>query len=349
MPDEIDALRQFRDETPGPSTDAWNRARAAVAAARAEEAPARRRRAPRSPARPTGLRSPARPTGLRSPDWPTGLRSPGRGPGRRRMLVIATGCVLAAAAAGLVAVLLPGAPGTHKTGAQIETTAFVTRVEHALSASNQRNFVGYNRTVYPRGYSVEPVAPGAIHLSPATSVGSLWSAGSLVRWSYRDVFLVSAFSAAGYRVFDLSIARTGGTLASTAVLYRSHTWWRGVIGPATAPVAPTRCGSGIELGTGGWLAFLRYELSCGEFTQGGQQRIGGAEAVRLTGDGGREVFWVNRRTYLPVRAVFATSTGARLRTDFGWFAPTRARVAGLHLSVPPGFRQVPAPAPRLGR
>jgi hypothetical protein len=48
MPEEIELLRRFRDEVPGPSTDAWLRARAAVAAARAEEAagdqPARRSR-----------------------------------------------------------------------------------------------------------------------------------------------------------------------------------------------------------------------------------------------------------------------------------------------------------------
>ena len=36
MSDEIELLRRFRDETPGPSTDAWNRARTAVAAAAAE-------------------------------------------------------------------------------------------------------------------------------------------------------------------------------------------------------------------------------------------------------------------------------------------------------------------------
>lgn len=27
-------------------------------------------------------------------------------------------------------------------------------------------------------------------------------------------------------------------------------------------------------------------------------------------------------------------------TDFGWFSPTQARLAELHLRVPPGFRQV---------
>jgi hypothetical protein len=37
VPDEIGLLRTFRDEMPGPSTDAWARARAAVAVAQSEE------------------------------------------------------------------------------------------------------------------------------------------------------------------------------------------------------------------------------------------------------------------------------------------------------------------------
>ena len=54
MADEIDLLRGFRDETPGPSAGAWARARAAVAAARLEEGqpgPRRRRRRPGLPRR----------------------------------------------------------------------------------------------------------------------------------------------------------------------------------------------------------------------------------------------------------------------------------------------------------
>lgn len=40
MTDEIELLRRFRDETPGPSTDAWTRARASIAAIAAEESDA---------------------------------------------------------------------------------------------------------------------------------------------------------------------------------------------------------------------------------------------------------------------------------------------------------------------
>jgi Domain of unknown function (DUF5666) len=64
--DEIEMLRVFRDEMPGPSAGAWARARSAIAAARSEEEQYGHQR--------------------------------GRGPGRRRLLVIAV------AAAGILAI-----------------------------------------------------------------------------------------------------------------------------------------------------------------------------------------------------------------------------------------------------
>jgi hypothetical protein len=320
MPDELDALRHFRDETPGPSTDAWNRARAAVAAAKTEEEPATRQHR-----------------------WVPGRRSRGRGPSGRRVLVIAAGCAAAAAVAGLLAVLLPGSPATQGTGARIETTAFVTRIEHALSQSGQRNVIGYARSVLPPDYNAEPMGPGQLRLFPGNGAGSPWSARYLVRWSYQGTTKVSGHTAAGHPVFDLGTASAGGVLTSTAVLYRSGTWWRGTIGPAgggTGP-APARCGTGIQIGPGGWPAFLSHALSCSQYAKGGRQRVGGVDAIELTDNG--TVIWVNPRTYLPVRVTFTMPGGARIQTDFGWFAPTRARLAQLRVAVPPGFRQVPPP------
>jgi hypothetical protein len=113
--------------------------------------------------------------------------------------------------------------------------------------------------------------------------------------------------------------------------------------PAGNGPAPAQCGPEIQLGPGGWPAFLRHELSCGEFAKDGRQRIGGIDTVKLTGDGGREIFWVNPQTYLPVRVELTTASGLRARTDFSWLAPTQARLAELHLPVPPGFRQVSPP------
>jgi hypothetical protein len=322
MPDELDALRHFRDETPGPSTDAWNRARAAIAAARAEEQPARRWHG-----------------------WMPGPRSHGRGPSRRRILVVAAGCAVAAAVAGLLAVLLPNSPATQGTGARIETTAFVTRVEHALSESGQRNLVGYARSVYPPDTSVEPMGPGVLRVLTGRGVSSPWTVAYQVRWSYQNTGKVSAFTSAGRRVFDFGTAPAGGMLTSTAVFYRSHTWWRGTIGPVAAGhgPAPAQCAPGIQIGPGGWPAFLSHALRCGEYAKAGQRRIGRVDAIGLTGNGGA-VIWVNPKTYLPVLATLTTPNGTRIQTAFGWFAPTRARLAQLHLSVPPGFRQVRAPS-----
>jgi len=123
--DEIELLRRFIDEIPGPSTDAWARARAAIAAARAEEEPAGHR--PK--------------------------RKPGRR--RRRLLAITAGAAGAAAVGGLLAVLLAGSP-VATGGQQIQTTVYVARVERALASPRQDGLVGYARTVYPPGTVARP-------------------------------------------------------------------------------------------------------------------------------------------------------------------------------------------------
>lgn len=309
MPDEFDALRHFRDETPGPSTDAWNRARAAIAAARAEKEPARR-----------------------GPGW-----LPGRKPGQRRALWMTTaGAVAAAAVAGLVAVLLPGAPATRGSGGPIETAAFVTRVERALSESGRRDVVGYSRTVYPPGFGIKTLTVGRVNVQVADSP---WTVRTVVQWSYQGNSRTTAFTATGWPVFGLGHATAPGTV--TGVSYRTGTWWRAATGPLSAGNA--QCAPGTYLGPGGWPAFIRHELSCGGVTEGGQQRVGSVDARKLTGYGGREVFWVNPVTYLPVRATLTTSAGTRLQADFGWFTPTKARLAQLHQPVPPGFRRISPP------
>ena len=88
MPDEIDLLRMFRDDTPGPSAGAWARAQSAIETARAQENQAGR--GPR-------------------PGWFSGRR-PERFPGLRlgRRQIIAA-CAVAALVAGLLAIVLPGA------------------------------------------------------------------------------------------------------------------------------------------------------------------------------------------------------------------------------------------------
>jgi hypothetical protein len=315
--DEIEVLRLFRDDMPGPSTDAWTRARSAIAAARAEEEQAGRRRS--------------------------------RGPGRRKLFSMAAGVAVAAAVAGLLAVLLPSSPvtgGHGKAGVQqFRTTAYViTRVEHALSLSGRDNVLGYARTEYPPDTTVEPAANGVrVQLEPGAS--SPWRVGSTVRWSYQGMMSISAFSATGQRVFASRITSGHGKPATVVVIYRNATWWRARGGAAAArnARAPSSCGPDVTIGPGGWPAFIREELSCGEYATAGRQRVDGMDAIKITGNKGLDTLWVNPATYLPARAIF-TFGALRAQTDFRWLPPTPANLARLSVPVPPGFRQVPPPS-----
>jgi hypothetical protein len=310
MADEIEVLRTFRDEMPGPSTDAWIRARAAIAVARAEEGP----------------------------------RRPRRGPGPRRRLWIAGGVGVAAAVAGLVAVLIPGAPGAGLSGQQIKETAYVvTHVERALGSTGQDNVIGYTRTQFPAGSILEPEAFGQ-HSQSGLSSSSPWSVGWSVRWSYRDTMKTSAFSPTGQRVFD-ELTTVDGKPTAFAVIYGDKTWWRGTLRPAQAPrqPAPSGCGPAVIIGPGGWSAFIRSELTCGEYLIDGRQWLDGIDAIKMTGNKGLDAMWVNPATYLPLRVIF-TFGRERIQTEFRWLRPTPASLAQLGLTVPAGFRQVPPPS-----
>lgn len=310
MPDEIDLLRRFRDEVPGPSTDAWARARAAIAAARAEETPARSRNVKR------------------------------RGWHRRVSLVVVTGA--AAAVAALLAVLLPGSlEGQTGREEQIQTTAYVARVQHALAHLSSGGLVGYARTVLPPGSRMQL---GTGNMASGPGVRSPLGVGVTVTWSYGGTSTTYGFTPSGQRVFAAESATVAGGTAGheVAVIYSDATWWRATLQPtngqppATAPV----CAPGVSIGAGGWPAFIRYELGCGEFREVGRQRVDGVEAVKLTGSNGTTA-WVNPSTYLPVRVIVGGLKPTQI--DFRWLTPTRANLAQLTVRVPSGFRKVPPP------
>jgi len=263
---------------------------------------------------------------------------------RRAARAITAAGAVAALAAGAVAVA--GVTGAFSSGSarqihgqQFKTTAYVTRIEHALALSGQDNVLGYTRTELPPGSIAEPVANG-VQMRPGPGASSPWSVGSLVTWSYQGTREVSAFTATGQRVFDTRTTSAGGRgKATVAVIYRDATWWRATY-RAVQPVPS--CGPGIAIGPGGWPAFIRHALGCGEYTQDGRQLVDGIDAIKLTGKG-LGALWVNPATYLPVRALF-TFGPAQSQTDFRWLSPTPANLAHLSAPVPAGFRQVPPPS-----
>jgi hypothetical protein len=307
--DELELLRLFRDEIPGPSTDAWARARAAIAVARSEEEPPRRRRK-------------------------RGLR-------QLRLLPMAFAGTVAVTVVCLLAVLLPSATEGHRPAPSTQDVQ--ANLERALTLAVQDNEVEYARTVYPPGSTLEPV-PAGLRVRYGPKTDSAWSIRSVVDWSYRGTSKVSAFDATGQPVFDETITLPSGHAGTTlAVIYREASWWRATV-KAPAVVRQTyRCGSGISVGSGSWTAFISYELSCGEYTTDARQWLDGIYTIKITGGNGLDVLWVNPATYLPVRAVF-TLGRERIQTNYRWQSPSLTNLAMLRESVPAGFRQVSPPS-----
>ena len=252
-------------------------------------------------------------------------------------------CISGAAALVLVAGLAGGlalARANGNSSQQIQTAAFVTRVEHALAPQGQSNMVEYARAVLPHGSHMQ-LGDGNFSSGPGVSSGL--SDAVTVTWSYQGTSTTSGFTRTGQRVFAAETTSPPGGKAGqeVAVIYGDATWWRAATpasngqGPASAS-----CGPGIRIGAGGWPAFIRYQLGCGEFRMAGRQRAGGVEAVKLIGANGT-VLWVNPVTYLPVRVIFGGLGACQM--DFRWLSPTAASLAQLNVRVPAGFRQVPPP------
>jgi len=269
-------------------------------------------------------------------------------PGRRRLT--ARAAVAAGAVAVLIAVAVAGAAGAFSTrdGQQIQTDAFVARVRDALAAQAGAGLVGYARNVFPPGTVVKPV-PGGWGTWPggAGSPRSGLAAAEMISWTYQSESTMTALDAAGQPVAteqNTGDVWDGGT--TVAVDYHDRTWWRATQAPvhrrpgARTPVQP-RCSAPDETALSGtWQSFIRQELSCGAFTEGGRQRVDGIDAVKLISNG--EVLWIDPSTYLPVREAGPGTGGV---TDFRWYRATPASLAKLKLTVPAGFRRVAPPRP----
>lgn len=101
MIDEIELLRRFREDLPGPTSGSWSRARAAIAAARTRPETAGTRRETAGPET-AGTAGPAGPG--------TAGHWTGRGSRRRRLVAIAAAATATAAVAGLLVSQLPQTP-----------------------------------------------------------------------------------------------------------------------------------------------------------------------------------------------------------------------------------------------
>jgi hypothetical protein len=265
--------------------------------------------------------------------------------------ITAAGTVTVLTAGGLAAAGAAGAFGAA-SGHPVPTayTAYViSHVEHALAAPRVGNLVEADRTTFSPGSTLQPFPDGLVGSAGGAGPGSPWSASYTLRWIHHGTIRVSAVTTSGQRVFSWGSSPAHGT---TAVIYRDRTWWTAP-GPGGTPgrsgPGSTRCLRGGEIDLSGdagngWPAFIRSQLACGAYTVAGRQVIDGISTIKIAGAGGHFTFWVNPVNYLPVRADLA-----QRQTDFHWLAATRASLAHLKVTVPAGFRQVPAPAPLSGQ
>ena len=91
---------------------------------------------------------------------------------------------------------------------------------------------------------------------------------------------------------------------------------------------------------------LRTAVSCGTLTVAGRQSVDGIEAIKLTSRPGSfisETIWVSPSTYLPVRVVVRSASGApavQQTADITWLSLTAQNLAKLTVPIPAGFRKV---------
>jgi hypothetical protein len=330
MADEIELLRLVSELVPEPTTDAWARAKAAVAAAREQDLI--RQGAERSA---SDLRTPARIT-----------REVARRRRRRLALRSAAG-VAAALTAGAVALAAAVAPGARHNGIEglaVNTAYVVRRVDSALNAAG----------------------PAAIAQMTVTTRSAAIPGGTTTaeEWAYGDQWRSVTNSPAGHPVYD-----EGSSTASvyTLVSYRTRTWARepalaGRLAPASGPrncrpvvaAIPSLFQSGtpgIDFAASSQLATvarsLHAAISCGTLAVAGRQRVDGIDAIELTSRPGSlitETIWVSPGTYLPVRVVVRSAADTPLlwqTADITWLRRAPQNLARLTVSIPQGFRQVP--------
>ena len=220
----------------------------------------------------------------------------------------------------------------------------VSHVQRALAASRVANLVEADRTVFTPGSTLQPFPDGLV--GSAAGAGSpQWNAGYTLRWIYHGSD--GAFLVHGQRAARLRLGDHPGGQNHRGDLRERHLVERAGSQPGREPGAALRAAASganeIALGGGagnGWPAFIRSQLACGAYTVAGRQVIDGIDTIKITGTSSPFTFWVNPVNYLPV----AANLGHR-QTDFHWLPATPANLARLKVTVPAGFKQVPAPPP----
>jgi hypothetical protein len=166
-------------------------------------------------------------------------------------------------------------------------------------------------------------------------------------------------------------ALIGGKLVGAYVTYFNHRYSLSPLrgpGPANACSASALTLGGPPMAANHWSDFIHATLACGAAKVTGHVRIDGVETTKIAGKPitvrlsrgygklvhehsakAEWIWYVNPKTYLPVRMYGSTQTfggpgGGTLFasvTDVHWLPPTPGNIAKTLVAIPPGFHRWP--------
>lgn len=238
---------------------------------------------------------------------------------RRRLRVRAGGALAAVVVAAAAAITLTQAPAARDSQATAATGLRAKLLAAFDSAANE--------ILYLRYHAVGATAQGWYYP---------WGAQPGQRVRFR---MLSSFGTTPSQDEDMEFSYTQPTSATTKLInvaatidvnYAHRTWSERSGGRAAIPVMNP--------------AAIRAEIASGKWTASGPVAFDGHRAIELTGQNkiqGRVVawfrWWVDARTYLPLRTVAHMSDGGTIETDYKALPATPANLALLKPVIPPGF------------
>ena len=282
---------------------------------------------------------------------------------RRRLALCSVTGAAAALTAGAVALAVVVVPSQQRAGIEL-TADVVKRVSSALTAADPGD-----------------IAQMSVTTSSASPYGGRTTTTTAEEWSYGDQWRSVTYSSPGHTLYDEGYTASAGSSVYTLVNYSTRSWTeRPGLGRQAAAIPfstlPTArdCRPAIgafpllyRFGLPGMglpasslpstvARSLRTAVSCGTLTVAGRQTVDGVEAIKLTSRAGSpisETIWVSPSTYLPVRVVVRSASGAAGATgapavqqtaDITWLPPTAQNLGKLTVPIPAGFRKVSLPA-----
>jgi hypothetical protein len=215
------------------------------------------------------------------------------------------------------------------------------------------------------------IAQMSVTTSSASPYGGKATTTTAEEWSYGDQWRSVTYSSPGHPLYDEGYTASASSPVYTLVNYSTRTWTKrpGLGRPAAAlPFSTLPASRGCRPAIGAFPLLykfglpgiglpastlpstvarsLRTAVACGTLTIAGRQQIDGIETIKLTSRPDSfisETIWVSPSTYLPVRVVARSASGApavQQTADITWLPPTAQNLAKLTVPIPAGFREV---------